>query len=71
MRKIKLDLSELRVGSFETLPSEAGWGTVHGRQISPTLQLSCNYSAYNTCVVACECTNRYMRCKDPDYSSFC
>jgi hypothetical protein len=68
MKKIKLDVEALAVDSFATHPAEAGGGTVHARQLTTTLQtnfLSCNYSAYDTCVLACECTNRYMRCKAP------
>ncbi len=71
MKKISLDLDALRVDSFATGAAEAGGGTVHARQLTTrttfqTQQLSCDWTAvYETCYVACACTNGQMRCKNP------
>ncbi len=71
MKKISLNLDSLRVDSFSTGSAEGGEGTVHAQQLTTrttlqTQQLSCGWTAYyETCQVPCECTNGYMRCKDP------
>jgi hypothetical protein len=71
MKKIKLNLDLLRVDSFSPGSAEAGAGTVHARQRTTTttfntIQLSCDYTAfYESCHAECECTNGYVRCKNP------
>ena len=74
MRKIKLDISDLHVRSFETQPTDDGKGTVRGHDSIPdTQQLSCalRQTNENSCLWDCECTNRYMPCINPNYSFLC
>lgn len=69
MNKIRLELEKLTVDSFETDATRTGAGTVRGHDQVTTLPASeyftCKWgqSGYDTCVVECECTNRFKRCK--------
>lgn len=69
MNKIRLELDALAVDSFETGATHRGAGTVRGHdQVTTTPQtggFTCKWdlSGYETCVVECECTNRFRRCK--------
>jgi len=71
MKKLKMDVDALRIDTFDTGSAQAGGGTVDARQLTTrttlqTNQLSCDWTAYyETCYVACECTNGQMRCKNP------
>ena len=70
MRKISLKLESLAVESFATDEPGSGQGTVHAHVTENDFCLSANNaqtcarrrSDYASCVVDCECTNRYVRC---------
>ena len=71
MSKIRLDVDSLAVRSFATEEAAAGRGTVRGHDVftdlcpAPTERLTCarERTAYETCYVNCECTNRQILCK--------
>lgn len=69
-RKLNLDPDGLRVDSFATDDADGGQGTVRGHAATelcpaPSEYFTCKWTRtdYETCLVQCECTNRYVRCK--------
>ncbi|HEX8692106.1 MAG TPA: hypothetical protein VF746_06795 [Longimicrobium sp.] len=53
MRKLKLELEELAVDTFATLPETAGRGTVGAREEVPTLRTVCSPSLLDSNPTCC------------------
>lgn len=53
MKKLKLDLDELAVETFDPAASEPGEGTVLGEQVGNTLMLSCGRGPCVTLAATC------------------
>ena len=65
MRKLQLDPEQLKVATFQTSAGTGdAEGTVHGQSIVRTQIQTCarQRSEYATCIVDCECTNRFQAC---------
>ena len=79
MRKVKLQLDELAVESFDTAAVEKPGGTVHAHErtdgCTNTCPASCFITAcscpeYGTCAVSCPNGTCWLSC-DGGYSCFC
>lgn len=80
MRKIRLDIDDLKVESFDTAKGEKQTGTVHGHEYSEwegcgpisdgvsacaTCDEGCPQDT-STCFASCRMTNGYQVCIRPD-----
>jgi hypothetical protein len=52
MKKLRMDLNEIRVERFETLPADAGLGTVLGN--APTRTAVCGSCVVDSCVTGAQ-----------------
>jgi hypothetical protein len=66
MHKLKLQLENLRVDTFETMPARNGRGTVHGEQCTCYTQCSC--PGCPTCDASCNGTCAASNCGGCDIS---
>lgn len=66
MRKLKLNINELEVASFQTGEEQDRGGTVLGHKLPPPSEISCpgmytcdpqTYAGDYTCDYTCNCTN--------------